>query len=214
MGYLNNIEKVGNKYVRKPKVKFSFWDNETRVMKRLGFDIKVTDEGGLEREWIEGDLIKDLNPIQKQSLIDAIEKVHKVARHNITTQDWHAYDKHIDVLDQKTKNIFYELSKKYYGQDLVVSHNDINFHNMLWNGKEIILIDYEWANLNHAYFDYVQFYIAEGIKLRDDLDPIVWKELLILSLIYFILWSYEAPQEPEVLEWRSNYENMLRLYIK
>lgn len=209
MGYLNEVNKIGNKYIRKPKAKFSNWKNELEVMNLLGFHIDLQADGTLEREWIEGETIKELTQEMRRSLISAIEKIHALPKTSITGHDWFAYAHHIDKLSSNEQKLFLDLAHKYQNKDLVVSHNDLNFHNMLWNGKAIIPIDFEWANLNHPYFDYVQFFIAEGINLLEQYDQTVWNELQQLSLLYFTMWTYEAPQEADVLNWRKQYQQLI-----
>lgn len=209
MGYLNEVNKVGNKYIRIPKAKFSNWKNEYEVMNLLGFHVLLKDDGTLERDWIEGETIKELTPEMRSSLIMAIEKIHALPKTTITSHDWFAYAHHVDKLLKEEQKAFSDLAHKYQDKDLVVSHSDLNFHNMLWNGKEIIPIDFEWANLNHPYFDYVQFFIAEGINLLEQYDQTTWNELLQLSLLYFMMWTYEAPQEADVLNWRKQYQQLI-----
>lgn len=215
MKCLNEVKKENNKYLRiaDKNDKFINIKNEARVMNLLGFNAFINDDGDLERDWIEGEELKSLSNVQQELLVKAIEEIHSLPIDGLSTHFWSAYDQHIDKLTNIQRQRFIFLSSMYQDKDLVVSHNDLNFHNILWDGNRIIPIDYEWCNLNHPYFDYVQFFISEGIKLRNDLDQKIWNDILELSLYYFIMWSYEMPQIDEVLKWRDSYLDLIRLYI-
>lgn len=218
MSCLNTIKHHGNKYIRKPKIKMSNLENEVRALNLLGFKAEIKSNGNLEREWIKGELIKTLNDSQKQMLVNEIEKIHALPQEGFTVHNWRAYEKHVNQLTRMQVKRFNYLADKYQGKDLVVSHNDLNMHNMLWDGEKIIPIDFEWCNLNHPLFDYVQFAIAEGVALKTEYsfshdEHEAYHEIMELSLYYFIMWSYEMPQVKEVIEWRANYWDLIRLYI-
>jgi hypothetical protein len=48
----------------------------------------------------------------------------------------------------------------------VVSHNDVNPMNLLWDGASAWLVDWEVAGLNHPYFDLAT--LAMFLRLEDD----------------------------------------------
>lgn len=215
MECLNKVKKEKEQYVRIPDVDTDIvsFENEARVMNMLGFNARLTSDGDLIRDWVDGEELKSLSEEQQRLLVEEIEKIHALPTKGISSHFWKTYIQHINELTDLQKQRFEILSSKYQDKDLVVSHNDLNFHNILWDGKKIIPIDFEWCNLNHPYFDYVQFFIAQGIKLREDLDKKIWNEILELSLYYFVMWTYEMPQVDAVLKWREDYLDLIRLYI-
>lgn len=66
--------------------------------------------------------------------------------------------------DELTKNIenkkLVKEVKEYYKEGLVLSHNDLGKNNILFNGCNFKIIDFEFARLNIKYFDYANLLLT------------------------------------------------------
>jgi len=70
-----------------------------------------------------------------------------------------------------------------YTEDSVVSHNDLNPMNILWQGNNPTLIDFEYASVNDCYFDLAAISIefsldkkAESLMLRRYFGGVFFRE--------------------------------------
>lgn len=209
-GYLNFVQEQDKQYIRVSPKQFSNWNNELLIFKALKIDYQV-EQNILKRKWFKGQIVDKWTPERLNNLKKEIEKLHNLKIKNLTKHNWLKYQNHKKHLLKDDWEKYLLITNKYKNDPLVVSHNDLNKQNILINQEKIRLIDYEWANLNHQYFDYIQFYIAENIRI-EKLPTAIFNEWVFICLIYFILWSYEMPQNKQVLNWRKEYLNKLKKY--
>lgn len=202
-GYLNYVKEQNGYYVRQSSKQFSNWKNEKLILTTLNIPFEFKNNI-LKRPWLPGEIVTNWNTKLLKQLKIAIAKLHQLKITNLSKHDWMKYQQYKHKISKQNWLKFQKLVQKYENDKLVVSHNDINHQNLLVYKNKITLIDYEWANLNHPYFDYVQFYIAENIRI-DDLEENIFQEWLFICLIYFILWTYKMPQNKQVLSWRKQY---------
>lgn len=181
--------------------------NEAFIYKILNIDFKIRGKK-IIRKIFEGKTIKSWNTDKKNSLINAIENFHKLPKHNAPIFNWKLYNHFSYVLSDSQFKKFNSLIDKI-DKELVLSHNDINNNNLLWNGDYIKLIDFEWASLNHPYFDYVNFYIHEDIILKDNFDQKEWNNVLFLTLCYFLMWSEKHKNVSYIQGLKVKYTKML-----
>ncbi len=80
-----------------------------------------------------------------------MQKNEKIAKF-----DWNVSE----IIDKK----YIKLVQKYQFDQLVISHNDLQFKNIITSDKHVFLLDFEWVRLNNPYFDYVCLYINLGIS--------------------------------------------------
>ncbi len=109
------------------------------------------EDGYMVMKFIEGIHKKKLDIEMLYNLVDCISTLHdkvsiKGDMLNIK-EVLHTRNEEIDgALDTL------ELDIKY-PSDFVVSHNDLNPMNILWQGSKPILLDFEYASVNSHYFD-------------------------------------------------------------
>jgi len=65
------------------------------------------------------------------------------------------------ALIKKTLSLYNEIS--HDGMSFVLSHNDLNAKNILWN-DQFLFLDWEYAGLNHPYFDIASIFKAQRFK--------------------------------------------------
>ena len=108
---------------------------------------------------------------------------------------------------------------------MVLSHNDINPGNLLI-GEKIFIMDWEYASLNHPYFDlassienlalnkqqikeFIQSYEINGIAV-DSKELALWREFsLYLSFFWLMIIKKYATISEKEKAWMVNLENRL-----
>jgi len=206
-GYLNKVKITKDKYQKIFKNKENL-EKETLVYKKLNIPFTVFNNV-LERESFEGKRVSKWDENKKEKLIHEIEKFHKLDKRGFKTFDWFRYTKNKALLSEEDFRVFERIVKSLE-PDLVPSHNDINSHNLLWDGKDIRLIDFEWASLNHHYFDYINFFIFEGIILLKDKDEKLWNDLLFITLCFFLMWAQEHNQSKYIQTLNKKFNKLLK----
>ena len=204
VGYANTVKKVGDEYQRTARVNVANFDNAKLIWDQLGFDFKI-ENNVTTREWIEGEVKSKLKRKDRPNLIDAIERFHDLDKEGINVHDWNKYNHNLNKIGPSYARVFNKLKEEFKpNNSWVVSHNDINLENMLFTNKGIQLIDFEWSNINHPLFDYVQIDIVMQTNLKKDKSR-EYRKLTTLTLIYFILWSFEFGNDRQVILWRKRY---------
>lgn len=206
-GYLNKVVITKDKYQKTFKNKENL-ENETLVYKKLNIPFTVFNNV-LKRESFKGKSVFKWDENIKEKLIHEIEKFHILDKSGFKVFDWFRYIKNKDVLSNEDFRLFERIVKRLE-PELVPSHNDINSHNLLWDGKDIRLIDFEWASLNHYYFDYINLFIFEGIILLKDKDEKLWNDLLFITLCFFLMWAEEHNQSKYIRSLKKRFNKLLK----
>ncbi|ATP59826.1 hypothetical protein [Mesomycoplasma dispar] len=135
---------------------FVNWENEKNFIQENS-NFLFYDQGNFIKKWIEGQILSPENlDLHLGKLFLAISDFHKQKNTKIAKFNWQT-----DViLDKK----YISLVEKYQFDSLVISHNDLQFKNIIVSTKAVFLIDFEWIRLNNPYFDYVCLYINLGIS--------------------------------------------------
>ena len=213
-GYINDsykIKKNNQTYQQRiPKFHVSDWKNEKNVYQALGWEIQYQDDGSYIRGWIKGKTVKKWNQKKLLSLKMAIAKFHKINPSKIKQHNWKIFDKYKGKISGKLYQKYLENIKQIKKQKTVLSHNDINRKNVIWNGDKIFLIDFEWSRKNSIYFDYAQFEIAEKINIMPNhLDKNEYKIMIETILIFNYLWTFSMPKSYKVKRLRKRYKKLI-----
>ncbi|MDE5553413.1 MAG: phosphotransferase [Malacoplasma sp.] len=149
-------------------------NNEAQIIKALndGFYLFLDKDGNAIKKWIEGDK-PNFQSFNKKKLlkllVNEIKRVHAIdiSKSSIIKHDYFVFWKKAK-LEEKHAKKYQELYEKYKDLPLVLSHNDINPNNMIYNKsqKRIYLIDFEWGRINNAYWDYANFFRESNLKLK------------------------------------------------
>ena len=214
-GYVNNSFKVkinGNYYQKRvPKFSVADWENEKNVYKNLGIEVDFKENGVFYKPWVDGKTVKRWNRAKIDSLSNKIKSFHKRPTKGIVVHDWAAYDGYKNMINKDIFDDFKKNIKSISKEDMVLSHNDINRNNVLWNGMEIILIDFEWSRVNTKYFDYAQFEVAEGVKiLPKNMSNKKYELVFSATIVYSLLWTYSMPDSKKIIKLRKKYSKMIK----
>lgn len=213
-GYVNNVYLFNYKQMvysaKIPRHKVNHWPSESAIVKKL-FKKSWTDptRGVVIRPWINGSTIEVWDKAKLASVETQIRKLQRVKVPRLIKHNWFLYDeysKHLLIEDYHT---YKKLVKKYSKDKLVVSHNDIHRKNVIWDGRRIHLIDYEWVNLNNKYFDYAAFYVAEGIKLKTQ-NKTKLNNMIFMATVYFYLWTFSMPMSKKISKLKRHYRKLLK----
>lgn len=88
---------------------------------------------------------------------------------------------------------------KEYKKEIVLCHNDLLGGNLLWNGEEIKIIDWEYSTLNDKYWDVASWITENEIdekqlklfeKYYGEIDPIKLNVFKKCNSYYWTMWCY------------------------
>ena len=213
-GYINDSfkEKIDGVYYQKRVPKFSIanWENEKKVYENLGIEIDFRENGVFYKKWIKGSTVKMWSKKKLTSLKEEITLMHSKSSKGIIKHEWSSYNKHASCIPKEMFDEFINVVKSFNKHKQVLSHNDINGHNVLWNKKNIILIDFEWSRVNTEYYDYAQFHMSTGIDiLPEHMDKEEYIKVLKATRIHSLLWTYSIPESKKSLRLRKKYQQEL-----
>ena len=162
------------------------------------------DTGNCIRIWIKGTEPnkKDLQSFAfYDKLIKQLQIFHslKVKAPNV---DWSLYDAYKNKLETKYFSLFKKLSKQFDKEKHCLCHNDCSPWNVIYNHKQLSLIDIEWARVSNIYTDLANFireanihhtkYEAYIIK-KAKLDKTKLTKMIYVLSCYAYLWTYSHP---------------------
>jgi thiamine kinase-like enzyme len=154
------------------------------------------------------------------SFAQQITKLHQIKAKEIKHHDY------LDCMDKSKLPIrhyqaYMRLINKYKKLPLVLSHNDLSPDNLLWNGAEVIFIDYEWARMNNKYWDLANFIRETGLpekhilqlaKLSNIKDITTLRAFIYITTNYALQWTYKMPQTKQILTYRKQIKTRLEQY--
>lgn len=138
------------------------------------------------------EFVYEFNPFDEMSkYLSLIKEGHKFDRLNLA----------LDIFLSHKKTIF-EINQKYYGSDLILmpTHGDLVPENILINGDEILIIDWEYAGFNDPCWDIASLIIESNLSqnLQEEffkaynINNIEFEKLQIYKSLVDILWSIWA----------------------
>lgn len=205
--------------------------NEFNILKAIN-DINyifIDKDGNAIKKWING-----INPkffFNKKKLLNLlileIMKLHKtnIKDFEIINHDYLSFFDKTIFFDQFDKDMYLKLINKYKNLDLVLSHNDINPKNMIYDYKsrKIILIDYEWGRINNKYWDVANFFRETNLNIKwldymlsfyTDLDKKIMYEFLYLCTNFAYQWTFGMKETKKILNYRKKIKVKLMKYRK
>ncbi|WPL39110.1 choline kinase [Malacoplasma iowae] len=205
--------------------------NEFNILKIIKNDLFVylNDDGDGIKKWINGYTPKFI--IKKKKLLKnlalKIKQLHSTdisKAENILYHDYYSFfEKSKSYIDQIDIDLYKKLIAKYNNLDLVLSHNDINPKNMIYDPKtkEIYLIDYEWGRINNRYWDIANFYRDSNLKLKDlnyitnlygDLDIQTMYNFVYITTNFAIQWTYGMQETKKIIKYRKKLNKRIKSY--
>ncbi|MCI1245147.1 MAG: phosphotransferase [Bacilli bacterium] len=164
----------------------------------IAFDVKT---GDMVSEFVEGTpfLGPEATIEEVASLIFALKRMHAIRGEFVPFDLWGRYEEYekeagVAALPRE-KRLKEQVQAAFEGEPLVLCHNDVVRGNVLKRKDgSLILVDYEFAGLNYAEFDFA------GLYSENRLDPRVRKKLLsqgdtktiLMIKVANRLWHYWA----------------------
>lgn len=191
--------------------------------------IFIDKDGNAIKKWINGYTPKFIFNKKKLLKLLTLEiiKLHdiNIEKSKIIKHDYYSFFNQTIFFDEIDKDMYLKLVKKYEKLDLVLSHNDINPKNMIYNPKtqKIILIDFEWGRLNNKYWDIANFFRETNLKIKwlnymlsfcEDIDKSVMYEFLYLCTNFAYQWTFGMKETKKILNYRKKIKEKMINYRK
>ena len=146
------------------------------------------------------------NEIKKLALL--IKKYHKIKpkiKYYDFKKDLKNYAQFLD--DFKSNKLLSQTARtinfiKKYKKELVLIHHDLNPKNIIFNNKEIKIIDWEYVGINDIFFDLASLCVEFNLNKKQQ------KQLLIY---YFSIYNYNKNEKLQ--KYITLYKNLCELWF-
>lgn len=177
--------------IRIPKNKYSAdFENEHILIKKFKDYIFIKD-GVFIKKWFPGfDLFQTkLTNAVIYSIFNCIKNFQSI-KIDLKKFNWNKFK----ISDKK----FHELLHKYKDEELVLSHNNIQKHNIIVNKYNFVkLVDFQNTSLNFPYYDYVLLYLNVGISKKMIIEFFDLDEEKFEDFLYLVNTFREAEYKKE-----------------
>jgi len=163
------IQTITKKYLLR---KFKLENNRKREFKvqQLAYKKNIAakpwlldEENGLMIcDFIEGDHKEKLNKQDLAQLSNLLQKLHKIKIRQTPIDLKKSFTSHSKDLRKAFQTI------QRYKVENVLCHNDLNLKNILFSGKKIKFIDWEFATVNDRYFDLACVCVECDLNKKDE----------------------------------------------
>lgn len=181
--------------IRIPKSKFVWeFENEYIVIKNFK-DYLFVKDGIFIKKWFPGVDLFQLK-LTNEIIYSILNCVKNFQFFNVDIKkfNWNKFK----IFDKK----YHELLHKYKDDELVLSHNDIQKHNIIVNKYGFVkLVDFDNVSLNSPYFDLVLLHINIGISKKIIIDFFNLNEEKFDDYMYLVNTFREA-------EYKKDYRNL------
>lgn len=208
-------------------------NNETLLLKSQpkngGYIYYDETNGNSIKIWFEGK-----NPTIKECRSDlfikefaaTLRKFQKIKPDKkISTRNFYCFEKISNFKGcEKLLKKYKEIIEKYEPMNEVVSHNDLRPENLVWNNKKVIFLDFEWATLNHKYWDLANFLREIKYPISDlktmlkkyfkDVDYKILCEFLYVCTTFAYQWTFFPETSNSILKYRKNTKKLMLDYYK
>lgn len=205
-------------------------NNEFNVLSLIkNNDYLYFDEfGNAIKKWIYGRNPKFIFHKKKllKALIYEIEDFHQIdPSPNIIVHDyWEYYCNCIERQFPHYSLKYKELVQKYSKLPLVLSHNDINPLNVVYNKKnnKMTLIDFEWGRKNNQYWDYANFFKETNLNIKwidyicfvsKKLEKKILIDFLFISTFFAYQWTFHINNSKKIENYRKKILKKLDYYF-
>lgn len=203
--------------------------NELEILKIIKDEnvIYYDEIGNFIKKWINGRTLSLIfNKKNKLKLLcDKINNIHSISiseNSKILVHDYFSYINNVENLDKKINDTYISLVNKYSYLPKVLSHNDLSSKNILFNGKEIIFIDFEWSRINDAYFDSANFIRENNISKKwitfiqknlININAEILRDFIFITTCFAYQWTFVAKQDDKTIKYRKKcFKKMNKIY--
>lgn len=234
-GFTNNCYLVMNTKNEKYQVRVGndkiSRNNETIILNALkdkgGFIYYDVNNGNAIKKWFIGktpSITTCKTNVFLNSFAKELTKLQKLpADNNISKRNFYMFEKIANFNGLKKQfNKYFEIIEKHKNLPLVVSHNDLRPSNLIWNGKNLKFIDFEWATLNNCYWDLCNFLreiefpikkIKKVLKMYfKNLDYKTVLEFLFATTFFAYQWTFFPDKSKNIIQYRKNTKRLMTYY--
>lgn len=176
------------------------------------------------KKWIDG-YTPSKHLYKSEKFLDALfTKIKKI--HQTKLGPGHRFRKiNLDVYNSNLQNLKFEYQRKFLclqdrrrSEPVVLNHSDINPDNVVWDGNDVHIIDFEWTTLASEYWDYANWIRETNIKVRKvnwskyikNYDKEKMADYIFLCTVFAYLWTYSMPQTSKILSYRKKILKQIR----
>ncbi|WP_027122341.1 phosphotransferase [[Mycoplasma] imitans] len=201
--------------------------NEYQVIQLLKNDLFIyfdQSTGDCIKKWIPGKEVDYFDKTRLDNLARAIKKIHQVDINNCSVLPIDYYSGFENAkLSTRHRKLYQHLINKYKDLPKILTHSDLNAHNMLVDqNDQIHLIDFEWSRINNPYFDLANM-ARESLNLDQayylvdsygGLDRNIFNDFLIISCLFALIWTYNMAQTDKIIAYRNDVQKRLEYYLR
>lgn len=197
--------------------------DEKYALEKLGIKYYYYNEkGDMIRDWYVAEHNLSWDNKKIISISNFMEKLHNLPTENISIFNHKQYEQYIiNTKYVELYHLYIKLINNYKDLKLCVCHNDLNSGNILYDGNNIIIIDYERVRLNTAYFDFANLaredMDIDQIKFLceyNQLDLDVFMDHLVIACIYALQWTLFFNDDILLGDYQQNVLKRLKLFMK
>lgn len=211
------VKTVTNKYILKVfksnesvNINRDFEYETLKKINRLNITSKpiFINETFMIYEFIKGFHKTKLSSSEIKKLTLLIKKYHKIKpkiKYYDFRKDLKNYDSFLN--DFKSNKLLNETSRtlnfiKKYKKENVLTHHDLNSKNIIFNNKEIKIIDWEYVGINDIYFDLASLCVEFGLNTKQQ------KQVLFY---YFSVFKHD--KNKKLKNFITLYKNLCELWF-
>lgn len=196
--------------------------NEKKVIDLVDFRkyfLYLDENGNAIKKWISGDIVKSKNVDDKfiDLLLQEIDLLHQIKFDNKILKHTYTNILNNQKISKKYLNMYKKCLNILNDKKWVLSHNDLNLQNMIFNKNKLIFIDYEWARINHPLWDIVNFMretklsksMIERIISKLNIDYLMFNKMSYICLCFAQDWALSNKQTLKIIIYR--FINFLKL---
>ncbi|MGL4183894.1 MAG: phosphotransferase [Metamycoplasmataceae bacterium] len=178
------------------------------------------ENGDYIKKWIEGKTLKKENVSYSfwKDIFYQILNMQKVDIKNLNIEKLEYFVENHKV-DSRLIEAFqyYEtiIKEEIHNYDLVLTHNDVSQNNIIVSDNKFYLIDFEWATLNHNYWDIGN--IIKDLEINkneieeetffNDFDKEKLFKIIFCTHFYTYFWTHKVPNTKRIEEYREQVIN-------
>ncbi|MGL5522200.1 MAG: phosphotransferase [Metamycoplasmataceae bacterium] len=178
------------------------------------------ENGDYIKKWIEGETLKKGNVCYDfwKDLFSQISNMQKIdIKHlNIKKLEYFVEDHKVDSRLKESFKYYEQIIEEEIDEDhLVLTHNDVSQNNIVVSDNKFYLIDFEWATLNHNYWDIGN--IIKDLEINkneieeemffNDFDKEKLFKIVFCTHFYTYFWTHKVPNTKRIEEYREEVVN-------
>ncbi|MGL5438115.1 MAG: phosphotransferase [Metamycoplasmataceae bacterium] len=227
-GFTNNIFKLILETGERFKIRKAIYNKfiNRQLEKTIEFSLykKIIffwdENGDYIKKWIEGETLKKANICYDfwKDIFYQISNMQKIDIKdlNIKKLEYFVEDHKVDTRLKEAFKYYENIIKEEINEDnLVLTHNDVSQNNIIVSDNKFYLIDFEWATLNHNYWDMGN--IIKDLEINkeeieeevffNDFDKEKLFKIIFCTHFYTYFWTHKVPNTKRIEQYREEVIN-------